>query len=341
MQHQQLTAPPDPDGRGRHRTWLPLLAIVAVVAIVVWIVLVTVLSSDAPTPDVAQPPGDGADDPGEAPPASETNPFVEEGLVVGDTARLLEGGLARINSLEPGVTLDPGLPTPEPGMRLDRIDVELCAGTTELFVDAAFWLALGDDGNVHSAHMGVRDLVTLTMAPGTCQRGTVDLALPDGVDIEEVLLADTDRVTAARWQVGDPPPSAPSPFEPLRSETAAAGHDVGSSATPSTGGTVTLHDVVTDRNAGDPATTRVQIEGERCADDQPLPASPRHWFIQLADHRLVAPEQDGATMATVDLDPAACDRGTADFLVPADTTVVAVIYTYAAIYEEVRWTVDP
>jgi len=344
MHDQQVTVTgrPASGDRRRRRVWVSVLVVAGVVIAVGVALLIGRTGGQGPGPEA------GADDPGggkEDPPTAGADPAADATLTVGDTTRLPDGAVARINGLEPDVTLDPGMPGPEPGMRLDRVDVEVCAGSTQLFVDAAFWLPLGDDGRVYSAHMGVRDLVTLAMAPGSCQRGTVDLALPEAVDLEAVLLADTEHTTLARWSVVDSPRTTVEPPSPLASETTPIRAAIGSPLTPSTGGSVTLHDVVLDATSdaaatAEPGRTIVRIDAERCAAQQ-QPASPRDWFVQLADHRLVAPEREGATMQTRDLDPQECDRGTADFLVPDDTAVAAVVYTYAGMYEEVRWVVGP
>ena len=306
--------------RPRHaRVWFASVAVMAVLG-VLWAVAVT-RGGGAEVVDTVDT-GAGGQDLG-------FNPLLAGGLVIGDIARVPDGSVARVANVRPDVTLAPGLPAPEAGTRLVRLDVELCAGAEELFVDAAFWLGLGDDGNVHSAHMGVRDLQTVALAPGACQRGSVDLAVPDGVEVEEILLADTSHTTVARWAVD----GQPGELEPLSSGAAPASAVVGSPADLVAGGFVTLHAVT-------PGRTGVQIDGELCAGEEELVTSPRFWFVQLQDHRLVTAERDGSTMQTGTLDPRACDRGTVDFSVPDGARVVAVVHASGGIFEEARWRVD-
>jgi len=257
--------------------------------------------------------------------------------VIGEIAPLPDGAVARVNGLRAGVTLPPGQPAPEPGMRLVRIDVELCAGEARLFVDSAFWLGLGEDDTVYSAHLGVRDLVTLTMAPGTCQRGTVDLAVAEGVGLRQVLLMDSTHTTVARWSAE----GRPGPLQPLGSEVTPELAVIGSPTELTAGGSVTLHRVApaaasSDRNAiGDGVLVR--IDGEVCAGQREVHAGPRNWLVQLEDHRIVVPERTGSTMPTGPVDPNTCERGTADFSVPAGAEARAVIYTDGGIFEEARW----
>ena len=141
MHDQQVTVtgPPAPDGQRRRRVWvLVVVGVVVGVAIAVGVaLLIGRTAGQGPDAEAgADNPADGQAE--EAPAAGAEDPAADDAPTVGDSARLPDGAVARINGLEPDVTLDPGLPGPEPGMRLDRVDVELCAGSTELFVDAAF-----------------------------------------------------------------------------------------------------------------------------------------------------------------------------------------------------------
>lgn len=265
------------------------------------------------------------------------NPSLDDGLVIGDVARLADGAVARVNGVRRDVSLPPGAPEPPAGMKLIRLDVELCAGERDLFVDAAFWLGLGNDEKVHSAHLGVRDLFTLTMAPGSCQRGSVDLALPDDIALKEVLLSDTTQATAARWSVD----GSPGELTPLRSAVMAETIGVGAPADLVTGGSVTLHrftgDAETSGDGGAGGTTGIRIEVEVCAGEQAVTTSPRFWFVQLDDHRLVRAERDGSTTQSRELDPDTCEQDTAEFSVPVTARPVAVVYASGGMFEAGRW----
>lgn len=261
---------------------------------------------------------------------------------LGETVRMVGGAVARVNSLTLDVELAAGLPQPEPGTRLVRVDAEVCAGDETLFVDSAFWLGLGDDDVVHSAHMGVRDLLTMTLAPGACQRGDVDLALPEDVGLAAVILVDHTRTTVAAWSADGEPGQA----GPLSSGVTPEAAPIGSSSGFADTGSATLHAVTVgaEPEDGSPAprrdTTLVRIDGEVCADRRALVTGPLDWFAQLSDHRLVRAQRSGSTTGAGEVEPGTCDRGTVDFLIPDDGRLVAVIYAHGGVYEEARWLLD-
>jgi len=306
---------------GGGRRW-PALGLVGLVAMVV--VAAVVLRDDGGgTPRGAATDGE----------VSGFNPSLETGLVIGDAARLPEGGVARVNGVRLDAPLAAGLPAPEPGMTLVRLDVELCAGAAGLFVDAAFWVGLGDDGGAHSAHLGVRDLVTLTLAPGSCQRGAVDLAVPEGVDLQGVLLIDTTESTVARWTAGGQGERQSGELPPLRSEVEAEAIPVGSPADLVTGGTATLHAVAIEGTAA-------VLDGEVCAGDAEILTGPRYWHVQLGDHRIVPARRDGAAEAAATLAPATCTRMSVEFTVPAGAPIAAALYATDGLFEDARWSVE-
>ncbi|HEX9824863.1 MAG TPA: hypothetical protein VGB51_10800 [Actinomycetota bacterium] len=250
--------------------------------------------------------------------------------VVGEVAPLPGGAVARVNGVRFDVTLAPGLPPPEPGTSLVRLDVELCAGAARLRVDPAFWLGLGRDGAVYSAHSGVQGLLTFTLAPGTCQRGDVDIAVDDGVGLEEVLLMGLERTTVARWSVGgDPVP----PEEPLDSGLTPLTVELGSEVRLAAGAAVTLRGF--DPASDDGPSFRLEVEV--CAGESQLQVGPRSWLLQLADHRLIVPDPDGGTLRTGSVEPGGCQQGEMVFVQTSDADAVAVIYTADGAYEEARW----
>lgn len=279
-----------------------------------------------------------------------------EAVEVGDTAPLADQAQARVRSVAADVEPTPGSPQPAPGITLYRADVELCTGAQERYVDAAFWLALDDRGVVHSPHMGVRDLVAMTMVPGTCQRGTVDLAVPEEVRLDAILLTATDREAVARWVVDDaglegpdeePGASAdaPQPLEPV-TEPERSG-SIGEQVTPLNEGTAVVHDLddpdAPDGSDGAAATRerRVRLDVERCPAHGPVPWGARSWFVQLDDHRLVAADPGSSTLDEGELAPDTCGRGTVEVTVPAASELAAVVLTYGGAFEEARWTLTP
>jgi len=250
--------------------------------------------------------------------------------VIGEVAPLPGGAVARVNGVRLDVTLAPGLPPPEPGTTLVRLDVELCAGAARLRVDPAFWLGLGRDGAVYSAHSGVQGLLTFTLAPGACQRGEVDLAVDEGVNLEEVLLMGVEGTTVARWSVGgDPVP----PEEPLGSGLTPQTAELGPEVPLAAGGAVTLRGF----DAASDDGPSIRLEVEVCAGESELHVSPRSWLLQLADHRLVVPDPDGSTLRTGTIEPGACEQGEMVFVQTSDADAAAVIYTADGAFEEARW----
>jgi len=292
---------------------------------------------------VLRPTGDepgATPDPGSGP-GRVSSPEAAQGPGIGAAAPLADGAVARLNGVTADVSLEPGLPGPEAGMRLDRLDVEMCAGGADLFVDAAFWNGLGDDQRVHSAHMGVRSFFTLTMAPGSCQRGSVDLTVVEGVELVAVLLMDTSQTMVARWSAG----GEPGDTVPLASDVRANATALGSQVELVVGGSATLHAVDLDAEpSARAADTRggglVSVDAELCAGLEPIPTSPRHWFLRLADHRLVGADPNRSTVQAGTLDAEGCSRGTIDFPLPAGSPPAGVLYAYGGQFELASWVID-
>jgi hypothetical protein len=310
--------------RGRRSAGLVAVVLVAVVG-------VAALAASISTPPAPSPAPASAS-------AGTTPGATSSGAAIGDVASLAGGAVARLNGLETGVAPLPGSPGPEPGMRLDRVDVEVCAGTDDLFTDAAFWNGLGRDRRVHSAHLGVRTFYTLTLAPGSCQRGGVELAVPEAVELEAILLLDLELTTAARWAAAGQAVDA----APLTSAVDPTEVGVGSAVELGVGGSATVHavelDVVPSALSEIPiGGSLVRVDAELCAGGDGLPASPRHWFIGLADQRLIPGDPDGWAAGAGSLAARACDRGVLEFAVPAGARPIGVRYAYGGQFEQARW----
>jgi hypothetical protein len=271
-------------------------------------------------------------------PGASSAPAPSGELGIGAVATLTDGAVARLNGVESGVVPDPAAP-PETGLRLDRLDVEVCAGAADLFVDAAFWNGVGADGRVHSAHMGVRRFVTLTMSPGSCQRGSVDLAVPEDTQLAGVLLMDTSQTTAARWAVQGRAPAAVPLSSPVRPGPAA----VGASVDLMIGGSATVQAVglgLSPSTGSAAPGDFVTVEVEHCAGPEASPVSPGHWFLELEDNRLVTADADLSTLSASTLEAEACARGTIAFRIPERGLPAGVRYAYGGQFEQARWGLD-
>jgi hypothetical protein len=90
-----------------------------------------------------------------------------------------------------------------------------------------------------------------------------------------------------------------------------------------------------------PGTGLVRADAELCAGGQPIPVSPRHWFVRLADHRLVAADSESSTMQAGTIEAGVCDRGALDFEVAAGAAPAGVLYAYGGQFEAANWRLKP
>ncbi len=296
---------------------MDLLRRLAVPVLLVVIVVGVVVGLRRADDDVGLDPSDEGGTATEQPSA--------DGLALGETAELPDGGAARLNGLEVDAELDPSFPQPEDGFRVDRIDVEACAGSEELFVEPSLWMGLDSDGAVRSAHLGIHGLVSLTIAPGACQRGTVDLAVPEDGELREVLLADEEQKTVARWAVSGEPPER---LAPLPSAVEAA--EVGTTFEMVGGDTATVTAVAT---AGD----GLEVSARVCAGEFEIPAVPRSWLLVTDDHRMLVPDDPGLSQP---IPPQECVEITPTFSVADDAQPIAVVFAYGGAVEEGRWEIQ-
>jgi hypothetical protein len=111
------------------------------------------------------------------------------------------GGYAVAHAVGPGPA--PGTePLPPPaGTTLTSLDVEVCAGDEAVAVNPLYWFGVLDDSTILEAHLGGQTLQTLQLAAGQCERGSVEVAVPEGQEVAQVVFTGPTVVEVARWTV--------------------------------------------------------------------------------------------------------------------------------------------
>jgi hypothetical protein len=111
------------------------------------------------------------------------------------------GGHVVAHGLTPDAPPANEFATPPAGTTFTRLDVEVCAGDEPIAVNPLYWFGVLDDNTVLEAHLGGQTLQTLELAADQCERGTVEVAVPDGREVVDVLFTEPTVVEAARWTV--------------------------------------------------------------------------------------------------------------------------------------------
>lgn len=259
---------------------------------------------------------------------------------------IIEGGggqRSRVNAVTPNAPALNEFTSPDPGTTFTRLDVEQCAGSEQLATNPLYWSAQLDDRTMAEATLGAQGFETITLAPGGCQRGTVDVSVPQGRSVTAVVLTDATFSETGRWQVGasSGPPTAEAlqPDEPP--ESAPVGEQV-----EAVGGRAIVHGVApgaaptNEFTTPDPGSSFTRLDVEVCAGDQSTPVNPLYWFGVLDDNTIASAELGAQTLQTLELAPNQCQRGTVDVVVPDGRRVVAVLFTDAGVQEAGRWSVD-
>jgi hypothetical protein len=263
-------------------------------------------------------------------------------LTVGDTAEIGAGSVARLRAVTPGAEPHNEFAGPADGSTITRLDVEMCAGTRPLNTNPLYWAGQDAEHRTYTPLLGAPGFQTLNLDPGGCQRGTVDLEVPDGVVVTQVVLLTAGLTEAARWSTegtaGDLDPLTPT-VEPY-------GVPVGTTVAVSGGAQATVHGVTVNAAPFDaflapPAgSSLTRLDVEVCAGGTGRPANPLYWYGVLDDHRVVSAEPGAPGFVTRELAPGTCERGTVDLAVPDGATLVAVLHTSPISDVEGRWLVN-
>src|SRR5262249_2360438 len=118
---------------------------------------------------------------------------------IGDVATLNDGAVARVNSVAVGVPPLDEFGTPDDGNALIRLDVEEGAANDKLSSSSLYWAVQMDDNTMSSPVFAAQGFQTITLAPGNCQRGTIDVQAPQGRNVKSVVRTDELLSEEARW----------------------------------------------------------------------------------------------------------------------------------------------
>ena len=271
--------------------------------------------------------------------APTTPPPAPANAVIGDTIQIGNGALARVNSVTANAVPLDELSTPEPGSTLTRIAVELCAGSKPLSVNPLHWGAPLDDNTMADVALGGQTLETLTVAPGRCTGGTVDVTVPDGRAVASVVLRNTLLSETGRWSTASANPVT-SPLTPTSPAASAVSGEVASLADGATAVVRSFTSNAAPRNqfsTPDPGDQFVEIDVELCAGSVPLSVNPLHWLLSDAGNTTYGAELGGQTLTTIELAPGSCTAGIVVFDVPEDSAPAYAILTAGLFGEVGRW----
>ena len=91
---------------------------------------------------------------------------------------------------------------PDPGRQYSQLDIEMCAGTEPLAVNGLYWFGVSTDSWMGTAALLGDTLPVIDMAAGQCAAGIVQIDLPAGSVITQVVYTDQGLAELVRWQVG-------------------------------------------------------------------------------------------------------------------------------------------
>jgi hypothetical protein len=136
-----------------------------------------------------------------APPETPLEPEEDpESSPVGEQIEALDGYVVA-HGLTPDAPPANEFATPPARTTFPRLDVEVCAGDEPIPVNPLYWFGVLDDSTILEAHLGGQTLQTLELAEDQCQRGTVEVAVPEGREVAGVLFTDATVQEVARWTV--------------------------------------------------------------------------------------------------------------------------------------------
>lgn len=276
-----------------------------------------------------------------APPDTTTTPTVSARPVTGTAVDLPDGSRARLNSVTPDAEPLNTFFAPDPGFTFTRLDVELCAGPSGLSTNPLYWIGFLEDNSVADVSLGGGDFQTVTLAPGGCNRGLIDLELPEGHTVVAVVLTGGLFSEIARWDTTDSVPTG----APLDSGLEVQSEALGTSAALTGGATAVVKSVVPNADPLNdffgPDTGRqfVRIEVELCAGSEALSVNPLYWLAVAEDNRMGSASLGGGTLPALSISPGNCVAGSVEIDLPADTLPAYILFTQAISDEVARWRV--
>jgi hypothetical protein len=244
----------------------------------------------------------------------------------------------RLNSVTPNSPPTDEFFTPDPGTTLTRLDVEGCAGTEGLYMNSIYWIGFLEDNTSVDPYILSGDLPSLTVAPGACLRGTIDLEVPDGHTVSSVVMRGSLFDEVARWSTA----STNAPQSPLTAGNPITANGLAETVTLSSGATAVVRSVTPGAPPLDdffqPAAGRqlVRVDVELCAGSSPLNVNPIWWFAAAADNRMGS-YTFASTLPSIDIAAGECAAGLVEIDMPADAIVSTIVLSDNTFTETARW----
>ena len=131
-----------------------------------------------------------------------TPPVPPTVIPVGQTATVGAGHTVTLRSVTDDTPPIDDFFSPDPGRQYSQLDVELCAGTESLTVNGLYWFGVATDSWMGTAALLGDTLPLIDLAAGQCAAGIVQIDLPAGSEITQVVYTDQGLAEQVRWQAG-------------------------------------------------------------------------------------------------------------------------------------------
>jgi hypothetical protein len=131
-----------------------------------------------------------------------TPPVPPTVIPVGQTATVGAGHTVTLRSVTDNTPPIDDFFSPDPGRQYSQLDVELCAGTESLTVNGLYWFGVSTDWWMGTAALLGDTLPLIDLAAGQCAAGIVQIDLPAGSVIAQVVYTDQGLAEQVRWQPG-------------------------------------------------------------------------------------------------------------------------------------------
>jgi hypothetical protein len=123
-------------------------------------------------------------------------------IPVGQTATVGAGHTITLRSVTDDTPPIDDFFSPDPGRQYSQLDVEMCAGTESLKVNGLYWFGVSTESWMGTAALLGDTLPLIDLAAGQCAAGLLQIDLPEGSVITQVIYTDDVLAERVRWQVG-------------------------------------------------------------------------------------------------------------------------------------------
>ena len=123
-------------------------------------------------------------------------------IPVGQTATVGAGHTVTLLSVTDNTPPIDDFFAPDPGRQYSQLDIEMCAGTEPLAVNGLYWFGVSTDSWMGTAALLGDTLPGIDLTAGQCAAGIVQIDLPAGSVITQVVYTDQGLAELVRWQVG-------------------------------------------------------------------------------------------------------------------------------------------